>query len=113
LIDDANTPYSAVLINAVVLVFSWEGKGRERAAGLGLIGSLSLRLHLLPRRRRPEGREDDVLEGAVLLHGRLELVEAHLAVAVGVHLVEHLVQLPGLRDVAGQALLGQRLQHQA
>ena len=50
-------------------------------------------------RRRPQGGEDDVLEGAVLLHRRLELVEGHLAVAVGVHLVEHLVQLPRLRDV--------------
>lgn len=56
-----------------------------------------------------EGGEEDVLEGAVLVHGGLELVEGDLAVAVGVHLVEHLVQLPRLRYVAWQALLRQRL----
>ena len=59
--------------------------------------------------RRAQGGEDDVLEGAVLLHRRLELVEGHLAVAVGVHLVEHLVQLPRLRDVPREAVLRQRL----
>ena len=69
-------------------------------------GRRRLASELLPR---PEGREDDVLEGAVLLHRRLELVEGDLAVAVGVHLVEHLVQLPGLRDVARKALLRQGL----
>jgi hypothetical protein len=57
----------------------------------------------------PQRREDHVLEGAVLLHRGLKLVEGDLAVAVGVHLVEHLIQLPWLRDVAWKALLGQGL----
>lgn len=63
-------------------------------------------MNLLPR---PQGRKDDILEGAVLLHGILELVEGDLAVAVRVHLVEHLVQLPRLCDVTWKAVLGQGL----
>lgn len=61
---------------------------------------------------RAQGGEDHVLEGAVLLHGGLELVEGDFAVAVGVHLVEYLVQLPWLRDVPREAVLGQRLGQQ-